>query len=186
MIAPVNQEGRSSPSVFISDFVYLPVAFAGLEPLVTDPDASWLDRMAGPQGRREPGREEAVPVGLAGRHENRSNRVIMPLGRGLDLTRPLTAVTAFPARWQERGVVVPIEWRPVRLESLIPVLEADLELSALDGTTSRLGVNGVYKAPLGRLGLRLDRMAMRRLAESTIRGFLQDLSEVLQLPGASS
>jgi hypothetical protein len=100
---------------------------------------------------------------------------IGPDGRARQSVR----VTAGQARLHQQAVIVPITWEPVGFRRLLPTLDADLELSELDDSTSRLAVNGRYRVPLGQIGLGLDNVAMHRLAEATMRSFLRELHEAL-------
>lgn len=183
---PSNEGTRARLPVFLSDFVYLPRPLVDLEPALMDADAGWLDLVASRISRKgprpipaHPGEEDEAA------RETVSKIVMIPLGLGPEIARPLAAVTAFRPRRRERSIVVPIEWRPVQLENLIPVFEGDLELTDLDETSSRLGMNAIYRAPFGRIGVQLDRIAMGRLAESAVRHFLETLGEVLTDAGAA-
>ena len=76
-------------------------------------------------------------------------------------------------------MIVPFSWEPTTFERLLPKLEADLELSALGESDTRLAINGRYRVPLGQLGLNLDRVAMHRVAESSLRRFLLEVQDSL-------
>lgn len=186
-ILPSGDERPRSPRpVFLSDYIYLQGEFLQLEKVLTDPEARWLDLVAARMTRKGV-RPELGGSGIPTRQgrETVRNIALMPLGSVPEIVRPLAAVTVFLPRRRERSVVVPTEWRPVQLESLIPVLEGDLELTELDADSCRLAMNAVYRAPLGRLGLQLDRIAMGRLAESALRRFLEAAGEVLMSAAAS-
>ena len=94
-------------------------------------------------------------------------------------SRQTVIVTAGPARVHGQSVIVPITWQPTAFVRLLPKLEADLELSTLGESVTRLAINGRYRVPLGQLGLGLDRVAMHRVAESSLRGFLHEVEEAL-------
>jgi len=88
-------------------------------------------------------------------------------------------VTAGEPREVSQVLTVPIVWTPVTLDRLIPTLEADLQLSHLDGQFSRLSISGRYRPPLATLGLTIDRLALHRVAESSVRRFLLGVEEAL-------
>ncbi len=176
-----HQEGRDreggTPSrrthaVFISDFLHVSVPFAQLALVLLDKDASWLGRLKVPSSTAIDGGEELHPSGVAA--------VTMRIGPD-GPARQNVIVTAGKARLHQRAVIVPITWEPVGFRRLLPTLDADLELSELDNSTSRLAINGSYRVPLGHFGLGLDNVAMHRLAEATMRSFLHELHEALVL-----
>ena len=161
---------RRTHAVFISDFLHVPVPLAKLAPVLLDKDAAWLRRLEVTSSTPMNGGEELDPSGVAavtmriGPEGRASQGVIVRAGR---------------ARVHQQAVIVPITWEPTGLKRLLPTLEADLELSDLDGSTSRLALNGRYRVPLGQFGLGLDNVAMHRVAEATMRSFLHELSSAL-------
>jgi len=83
-------------------------------------------------------------------------------------------------RHNDTGVIVPVRWEPVAFERLLPVLDADLELVSLGEGHSRLSMSGRYQVPLAQLGMTLDRLAMHRVAELSVRRFLSEIAETLE------
>jgi hypothetical protein len=65
---------------------------------------------------------------------------------------------------------------------LFPVLDADITVTPGDGNRVLLRLDGAYRPPLGKLGARLDRAIMHRVATATIRAFLADISSALVQP----
>jgi hypothetical protein len=90
-------------------------------------------------------------------------------------------LTTGAARRSGSSVIVPMCWEPQNLERLLPVLEADMDLSALDGGQCRLSISGRYSVPLAQLGvgIALDRLGMHRVAEMAVRRFLAEMAETL-------
>ena len=72
-------------------------------------------------------------------------------------------------RWEVRGLG----------GRLFPVLDADLTLTSAETNATVLALAGVYRPPLGSLGAELDRLVLHRLAEATIRDFLQRVAAAL-------
>jgi len=161
---------RRTHAVFISDFLHVPVPFAQLALVLLDKDAAWLRRLEVASSTPIDGGEDLDPSGVAA-----VTMRIGPDGRARQSVR----VTAGQARLHQQAVIVPITWEPVGFRRLLPTLDADLELSELDDSTSRLAVNGRYRVPLGQIGLGLDNVAMHRLAEATMCSFLHELHEAL-------
>lgn len=76
--------------------------------------------------------------------------------------------------------VLPMSWRATGLRALFPVLEADIEVAALGPNKAQLSINGRYEPPLGALGRAIDRALMHRVAEATVKDFLDRVAERLQ------
>jgi hypothetical protein len=71
------------------------------------------------------------------------------------------------------GAVIPIRWESASQASLFPVLDGTLVLNALDDAHCRLTLEASYRPPLDRVGLWLDSVIFHRVAQSTVRSFLQ-------------
>jgi hypothetical protein len=84
------------------------------------------------------------------------------------------------ARQNASNVIVPLRWEPIAFERLLPIVDADIELSSLGGNHCRLSFSGRYQVPLAQFGAGLDRVAMHRVAETAVRRFLLDIAEVLE------
>jgi len=167
-----NNPHEGSRAVFLSDFVHIAVPFVELAPVLLDENAAWLrdleegtTRDASSQG------DQVVPPGVV-----KTKVRVGILGK-----RPVqtVAVTAGPPRVHDQQVIVPFSWEPTAFERLLPNLEADLELSALGESDTRLAITGRYRVPLGQLGLKMDRVAMHRVAESSLRRFLLEVQDSL-------
>jgi hypothetical protein len=66
---------------------------------------------------------------------------------------------------------------------LFPALDADITLVRA-GQTTLLVLAGVYRPPLGPLGVALDRAALHGVAAATVRNFLGRLAASITSPGA--
>ena len=67
---------------------------------------------------------------------------------------------------------------------LFPVLDADLTLTPADENAALLTLAGSYRPPLGSLGAELDRLLLHRVAEATVRNFLERVATALARPTA--
>ncbi len=74
-------------------------------------------------------------------------------------------------------VTVPLMWEVTGAGSIFPRLDASLEIAPLSADLTQITLFGRYDPPLGRIGERLDRLVLHRLAENTIRAFLADVAE---------
>ena len=71
-----------------------------------------------------------------------------------------------------------LTWRAATSDQLFPVMEADLELTALDGGC-QLSLMGSYRPPLAVMGEKGDRLFGRRVAEACTRRFVLDVADRL-------
>jgi hypothetical protein len=55
---------------------------------------------------------------------------------------------------------------------LLPTLDGELEVGALGRHRTQLALSGSYEPPLGTVGRTVDRLALHRIAEATIKDFL--------------
>ena len=74
---------------------------------------------------------------------------------------------------------VPLHWKAAEHPKLFPVMHADLYISDVEGDHVGLRVHGDYQAPLGVVGAVADSLAGRRIAEKSIRRFLDEVSRRL-------
>ena len=66
---------------------------------------------------------------------------------------------------------------------LFPVLDADLTLAPYGASASLLALAGVYRPPLGALGAAPNRVVMRRVANATLQGFVNQIGDaIVKLP----
>jgi hypothetical protein len=84
-----------------------------------------------------------------------------------------------PRFFLSRLLLLPLTWKVTSGEGLFPSLESDLELAPLGPSRTRLAINANYRPPLGVLGLALDRALLHRVAEATLKDFLDRVAERL-------
>jgi hypothetical protein len=106
---------------------------------------------------------------------------VMPVGpRGARRPSTEVKVRLLPGRRIGERLVVPLRWEVTGpAGALFPMLDANLELTAVDPATSRLLVVGRYEPPLGRLGATIDRVGMSRVASATMAALLRELASRL-------
>jgi hypothetical protein len=75
--------------------------------------------------------------------------------------------------------LLPIRWRPASAAGLIPELDGDLEVAALTPAASQLSISARYSPPLGSVGAAIDRALLHRVAEATLKDFLDRIAEAL-------
>ena len=76
--------------------------------------------------------------------------------------------------------VLPMTWRATRPEGLFPHLDADIEVASLGADRTQLSISARYRAPMGALGRMLDRALLHRVAEATVKDFLDRVGDQLR------
>lgn len=73
-------------------------------------------------------------------------------------------------------VGVPLLWEAAGAPGLFPRLDANVEIAPLASSLTQLTFFGSYAPPLGKVGRTFDNLLLHRVAELTIRAFLQDIA----------
>ena len=68
---------------------------------------------------------------------------------------------------------LPIRWRSATEAGLFPTLDGVLEVAALGAARTLLGLSADYQPPLGLIGKIADRALFHRVAEVTVKDFLE-------------
>jgi hypothetical protein len=86
----------------------------------------------------------------------------------------------------EAGLIfLPIRWRAATESGLFPTLDGELELAAIGSAGTQLGLSASYEPPLGLFGRIADRALFHRVAEVTVKDFLERIGERLGRSGSS-
>ncbi len=78
-----------------------------------------------------------------------------------------------PGRRTAGATLIPISWRAASASALFPVLDGQLEIASLGPKTTQLGISANYEPPLGLVGKIADRALLHRVAEVTVKDFLE-------------
>lgn len=107
----------------------------------------------------------------------RGERLAVGLGPAL-----ATSVEMKVGRAQQglESAIIPIEWSAVNAANLFPHMDAELVVAPLPDGGTQVRFRGAYDAPLDGFGRVLDRLALHRIAESTVRSFLQRLADAMR------
>lgn len=76
--------------------------------------------------------------------------------------------------------ILPMKWKPSSAWPLFPELDADLEVASLGPSRTQLSINARYTPPLGRLGSVIDRALLHRVAEATVKDFVDRVGAALE------
>ncbi len=84
-----------------------------------------------------------------------------------------------PHEVQRKGLVYPIKWVATGASSLFPTMTGDLVLSHVGSIGTRISFEGTYEPPMGPLGKVVDRIALRRVADSTVQNWVDRIAEAV-------
>ena len=73
-----------------------------------------------------------------------------------------------------------MSWRPTAEGTVLPVLDGDLELAAIGPRRSQLSMNASYEPPFGLIGRMADRALLHRVAEATVKDFVDRIAGALR------
>ena len=77
--------------------------------------------------------------------------------------------------------LLPISWQATGPSGLFPVLEGDLEVAPLGRHHCQLSLSARYQPPFGLLGKAVDRALLSRVAEATVKDFVERVADALTL-----
>ena len=148
--------------MFIRYYIELSLPVAKVEQALVSSPAGWLSAMAGEAQARGDGLLGEVGVGPLGIRLQRQVRI--------RLGEPMQ----FPSMTS-----LPLTWEPVGLEGVLPQLDANLELGSLGEDRTQLAISARYRPPLGVVGRAVDRVLLHRVAEATLKDFLDRLGQAI-------
>jgi hypothetical protein len=143
--------------VFARYFIELPIPPDRVEEVLTAGPRRLLATLA--EGANHRGEELLAEVGFG-------ERIRMKRDVLIELGSPArsSSKTVFPLRWQASG-------HP----GLFPALDADLEVAPLGDARTQLAMSARYVPPFGAVGRAIDRALLSRVAEATLKDFLDRL-----------
>jgi hypothetical protein len=113
------------------------------------------------------------------------SRVGVPLSAHHSLSKVVRVSLGTPTRLGET-TVLPMSWEATGPRGLFPVMDGDLELAALGRERSQLAMSARYRPPLGAVGRVADRALLHRVAEATIKDFVDRVADrLLPIPSSS-
>jgi hypothetical protein len=111
------------------------------------------------------GEELRARVGVGGK------RPIIAKTVTLDVGRPVRS----PSQ-----TTIPLSWRATGAPGLFPVMNADLVIARLGPDMAQLGFSGSYEAPGGPIGHAIDEALLHRIAESSVKTFIDRIAEAVE------
>jgi hypothetical protein len=145
--------------MFARYFVEVPIPPEDVERALARDPRAWLPGLA--EGANHQGDLLLAEVGFGG--NVRIKRTVV-----IDLGEPVRsdAKIVFPLRWTASGAA-----------GLFPALDADLEVAPLRPGRTQLAMSARYVPPFGVVGRAIDRAVLSRVAEATLKDFLDGVAE---------
>ena len=81
---------------------------------------------------------------------------------------------------EDGTMLLPVVWEATGTPGLFPRMEAEVVLAALGPALTQLSLRGSYRPPLGPIGRVLDRALLHRVAEASVKGFVDRIARALQ------
>jgi len=125
--------------------------------------------------------------GLAQEAENHGETLLAEVGFGdaMRFERTVAIELAEPIRIASK-IMLPLRWTAAKRAGLFPKLEADVEVAAIGPNRTQLSITGRYDPPLGALGRAIDKALLHRIAEATIKDFLERIARRIERDGADA
>jgi hypothetical protein len=119
--------------------------------------------------------------GLAGEANSHGDLLLAAVGFGDEVRVARTVEIEFgePVRIPSK-TVLPLRWTATGVSGLFPSLDADLEIAPLGSHTTQLAMSARYVPPLGVLGRAIDRTLLYRVAEATLKDFLDRVAVAIR------
>lgn len=102
---------------------------------------------------------------------------------GVGGKRPLIAKTVTlhvgrPVR-SPNQTTIPLAWQATGAPGLFPRMHADLTVSRLGPEMAQLGFSGSYEAPGGPVGQAIDEALLHRIAEASVKSFIDQIADAV-------
>jgi hypothetical protein len=130
------------------------------------------------------GAQEWMPA-LAWRSNGHGQRLLSELGFEVGKRRMARRIDVEIGALRPVGgiTLLPIRWKAASHAGLFPALDGQLEIAPIGKTTTQLGLSASYEPPFGLIGKIADRALMHRVAEITVKDFLDRIGDQLQRSG---
>jgi hypothetical protein len=147
--------------MFARYFVELAISAGAVEDALSQDPSRWLS-------------------GLAEGANHRGDLLLAEMGFGETLRIKRTVVVELgpPVRSPSQSIF-PIRWVPSGSAGLFPSLDADLEVAPIGPERTQLAMSARYVPPFGAVGRAVDRALLSRVAEATLKDFLDRVAHTI-------
>ena len=87
------------------------------------------------------------------------------------MAKTVQLVAGIPLRGDHQ-TTIPLAWEATGTPGLFPKLDADLVVAMIGPELCQIAMRGTYSPPLGPLGRALDRAVLHRVAEASVKSFV--------------
>ncbi|MGB7804899.1 MAG: hypothetical protein WBM72_04775 [Actinomycetota bacterium] len=154
--------------MFARYFIELPMSPEQVTLALASQPEEWVPRLA--EQANHVGDTLLADVGF-GEHVRIARTVALELGEPISMATK----TLIPLRWDATGP-----------RGVFPSMEADLEIAPLSADRTQLAMSARYVPPLGAVGRAIDRAMLFRVAEATLKDFLDGVGSALMSPTAGA
>ena len=118
--------------------------------------------------------------GLAERANHRGDVLLAEVGFGevVRIRRTVVVELGDSVRSGSK-IVFPLQWAASGASGLFPSLDADLEVAPLRPGRTQLAMSARYDPPFGAMGRAIDRAVLSRVAEATLKDFLDRVAGMI-------
>jgi len=148
--------------VFVRSFLEIPAPYTAVQEALLDDVGSWLPGLADSAGAS--GEARMADVGF---------------GHAVRVDRKVLVEVGMPVRGDGR-TLVPLRWKSESSEALFPALDGELELAPVGPGTTQVSMTARYTPPFGLLGRVADRALLHRVAEASVKDFVDNVAAVIR------
>jgi hypothetical protein len=147
--------------MFARYYVELPIPPERIEEALLQEPSAWMTHLAEHANRR-------------------GDALLAEVGFGDDIRIARTVAVEFGHNIRAGNrFIQPFRWSASGPAGLFPALDADLEVAPLGTESTQLAISARYVPPLGKLGKLIDRAVLARVAEATVKDFLDRVAAAL-------
>ncbi len=101
------------------------------------------------------------------------------------MAKTVRLLSGIPLRGDQQ-TTIPFAWEATGSPGLFPRLDADLIVAAVGPELCQITMRGTYTPPLGPLGRALDRAVLHRIAEASVKSFVDRVAHLVGGDGVAA
>lgn len=74
---------------------------------------------------------------------------------------------------------IPLRWEATGVPGLFPTMDADVVIASVAPELTQIALRGSYRVPLGPVGRAVDRAILHRLAEASVKAFVDRIAQAV-------
>jgi hypothetical protein len=148
--------------MFVRCFLELDAPYEAVDAALTSDGKDWLPGLA--SSAEEGGERRMAEVGF---------------GKSVRVGQSVVVTVGEPARMPFK-TLQPIAWKPAHAEALLPAMDAEIEVAPMGSARTQLALTAQYTPPFGLVGRVADRALLHRVAEATVKDFLDGVAARLE------